>query len=72
MIKKNMCTLDRIIRVFLSLGCLYLGFVDTTIIGEQLLATLVGIFGAFNLLVIAIGVCPVYYMAGISTTSKDD
>ena len=72
MMKKNMCTLDRIIRVFLSLGCLYLGFVDPSIIGDQLLATLIGIFGAFNLLVIAIGVCPVYYMAGISTANKNN
>ena len=71
MINKNMCRLDRVVRVFLSLACLYLGFVDTTIIGEPLLAVLVGIFGAFNLLVIAVGVCPVYYLAGISTTKKE-
>lgn len=71
MIEKNMCLLDRVIRVFVSFACLYLGFVDPSIIGDTLLATLVGIFGAFNLLVIAVGVCPVYYMAGINTAKKE-
>lgn len=70
MAKKNMCTLDRIIRVFLSLACIYVGFVDTTIINEPILAMIIGGFGAFNLAVIAIGICPVYYLAGISTHRK--
>jgi len=71
MATKNMCMLDRVIRVFFSLACLYLGFVDLSIIGDPLLATLVGLFGAFNLLVIAIGICPVYHLAGISTAKKE-
>ena len=69
-INNNMSGLDRIIRVFLSGVCIYIGFVDKSLINDPLLDTLVGVFGVFNLLVIAVGVCPVYYLAGINTAKK--
>ena len=72
MFKQNMSMLDRIIRVFVSLGCIYLGFVNTGLIEDSLLAALIGGFGAFNLLVIAVGVCPVYYLAGINTAKQPE
>ena len=62
-----MSRLDRIIRVFLSGACIYIGFVDKSLINDPLLSALVGGFGAFNLLVIAVGICPVYFLAGINT-----
>ena len=66
-IKNNMSWLDRFIRVFLSGVCIYIGFVDNSLINDPLLSDMVGGFGAFNLLVIAVGICPVYYLAGINT-----
>ena len=69
-ITNNMSALDRIIRVFVSLGCIYLGFIDHSLINDSLLAALIGGFGVFNLLVIAVGVCPVYSLAGINTANK--
>jgi len=67
MVKKNMCALDRAIRVLFSLVCIYFGFIDTSIINEPLLAMIIGGFGIFNFAVIFIGICPVYHLAGIST-----
>ena len=68
--KNNMSGLDRIVRVFLSLACIYFGFVDSSLINDSLLRVLIGGFGIFNLLVIAVGVCPVYFLAGINTARK--
>lgn len=70
--KNNMSALDRVARVFVSMACIYLGFIDNNLIDDTLLAGLVGGFGVFNLLVIAVGVCPVYYLAGINTAKQPD
>ena len=65
-----MSWLDRIIRVFLSLAFIYIGFVDKSLINEPLLSALVGGLGVFNLLVFFVGFCPMYTLAGISTSRK--
>jgi len=69
-IKNNMSWLDRIIRVFLSGICIYIGFVDKSLINDPLLGALVGGFGIFNLLVFMVGFCPAYTLAGINTAKK--
>ena len=69
-IRHNMSWLDRIIRVFLSLVFIYIGFFDKSLINEPLLSALVGVLGIFNLLVFMVGFCPMYTLAGISTARK--
>lgn len=70
---KNCCGLDQFLRTGIGLGLIYIGFVDTTLIGDTIIATFVGIFGVVNVLSGLSGFCPVYTMAGICTrTTKDE
>lgn len=65
--KRNLHTLDRIVRLVIGVGCFYLGFVDLSIIGNAIASTLVGIFGIINLFAGIFAYCPVYGLTGIST-----
>ncbi|MEW5756352.1 MAG: DUF2892 domain-containing protein [Pseudomonadota bacterium] len=67
MFKKNASSMDRIARIVIAAICIYLGFIDSSIIGDQLLAIALGVFGVVNLFVAFSGFCPVYALAGIST-----
>ncbi len=67
MLKKNTSSLDRIARIAIAAICIYLGFIDTSIVGDQLLALALGVFGVINLFVAFSGFCPVYSLAGINT-----
>ena len=65
--KRNLHNVDRLARLLIGLGCLYVGFIDTSIIGYILVSTIVGIFGIVNLFAAAFSYCPVYGLTGIST-----
>lgn len=65
--KRNLHTLDRIVRLVLGLGCIYIGFIDRSIIGNTLAAFLVGLFGVINLFAAFFSYCPIYGLTGIST-----
>ena len=65
--KKNMGTIDRIIRVVLALvvGILYLAGQIT-----GMAAIILGVFAVVFLLTSAVGFCPLYVPLGISTIKK--
>ncbi len=65
--KRNLHNVDRLVRLVIGLGCLYIGFIDTSIIGNEIVSTIVGIFGIVNLFAAAFSYCPVYGLTGIST-----
>jgi hypothetical protein len=71
----NACALDRIIRTFLAIALIYLGFVEPEIVGNRLVAWLLGGIGILNVMVVFIGWCPVYALTGVRTrgngTGKD-
>jgi hypothetical protein len=48
------------------------GFIDTTVIDNRLVATLVGLFGLLNIAAALLRVCPFYNLAGINTNNQDD
>ncbi|MCK5383911.1 MAG: DUF2892 domain-containing protein [Gammaproteobacteria bacterium] len=64
---KNCSMLDQFLRIGTGLGLMYIGFVNTTLIGDPVIATFVGVFGAVNMLAGLSGFCPVYHLAGICT-----
>lgn len=73
--KRNLGNIDRAIRLALSLLLIYVGLVDTDILGDDLVNLGLAAFGIFNLIVITAGICPVYSLAGITThraTSNKD
>ena len=70
--KRNLHTIDRMIRVIFSMVFIYFGFVDSSYISHNVLAMLVGGFGVFNLIVVAVGHCPLYGLVGLSTYKDKD
>lgn len=71
-LKPNMCKFDRGLRLILGAGLIYLGFIDTAIIGNSLACLLVGLFGVANIIFAFMGHCPVYMMANIGTLHQKD
>jgi len=67
---RNIGGIDRAIRTVVTAIMIYYGFIDTALIGQTLISSLVGILGIFNGIVTIIGVCPAYTLAGISTCPK--
>lgn len=70
--RRNLHTIDRVVRFALGVGCTYIGFFDTGIVGNSLAAILVGIFGVINLFAALFSYCPIYGLTGISTYAGDD
>ena len=70
--KRNLHAVDRVVRLVVGLGCVYVGFIDTSMIGNTLASTLVGLFGVINLFAAAFSFCPVYGVTGISTYRCQD
>ncbi len=66
-IKRNLNAIDRSIRTVVALNCIYFGFIDSSFIGDLFLARAIGVFGVINLIAAAIGSCPIYGAAGISS-----
>lgn len=68
--ERNLSRLDQFLRVGVGLILVYIGFIDTTLIGDNYLAILAGVFGIVNVLAGAGGYCPLYKLVGISTCSS--
>jgi len=66
-IERNLNGIDRSIRSIIALGCIYTGFIDPSYIEDLFLAGAIGGFGIINLIAVALGSCPFYIIAGIST-----
>lgn len=66
----NLHDIDRIVRLIVGIGGIYLGFIDTSLISNQMVSVLVGIFGVANMVAFATRRCPVYTIVGFSTASK--
>lgn len=66
----NMHSIDRSVRLIVGLICVYIGFIDISLISSRPLAVAVGLFGAINLWAFATSRCPVYSVARFSTAEK--
>jgi hypothetical protein len=64
---RNLSRLDQVLRIGVGLVLVYMGFIDTSLIGDTYLAVAAGVFGAINVVVGFGGYCPLYRLAGIST-----
>ena len=68
----NMHPIDRFVRLVVGLICVYIGFIDMSLISSRPLAILVGVFGAVNIWAFITSRCPVYAAAGFSTADKSE
>ncbi len=64
---RNVGRLDQVLRIGISLGLLYIGFIDRTLVGDSFSATILGVVGVLNLLVALSRICPLYSLVGIDT-----
>ena len=68
-IKKNVGLADRILRFGAALMMIYFGFIDTTVIADEIAALLLGILGIIFLLTAVFSMCPIYNLIGLNTCS---
>jgi uncharacterized membrane protein (DUF485 family) len=66
-IDQNLATWDRIIRLLIAFSMIGSAVYFADWIGDPVLEGFAIAFGVINLVASAIGFCPVYKMAGIST-----
>ncbi|NOX92049.1 MAG: DUF2892 domain-containing protein [Gammaproteobacteria bacterium] len=69
-IKRNLHNIDIAVRTLIGVALIYIGFVDTSYISNDVVRWLLGIFGIVNLLAATLRSCPVYALADISTYQK--
>ncbi|MBI5463070.1 MAG: DUF2892 domain-containing protein [Gammaproteobacteria bacterium] len=68
----NVGRFDQILRLGIGIAMVWVGFIDSEIIGDSLMANLLGLFGLFNLVAAVLRVCPFYTLADINTNNQDD
>lgn len=66
-LKCNMGRLDQVLRMMIGLVLIYVGFISTSIINDSLINNILGVLGITNIAAAFTRICPVYYMANIST-----
>ena len=69
---KNIGRFDQILRIGLSLGLIYVGFVDEQLIHDSFSSNIIGTIGILNLIVAFIRFCPLYVFTGINTCHQED
>ena len=65
--KINIGRFDQILRIGISAGLIYVGFIDRSIIDDSLSSNIIGSIGVINLIVALIRFCPLYVIADINT-----
>ena len=70
--KRNMNRTDQILRLGIGVASIYVGFFDSSLIAEPVIAICLGIFGIVNIFSVATSHCPIYNMAGISTAAEKE
>ena len=68
---RNMHTIDRYVRLTIGLICIYISFIDTSLITNRIVAGLVVVFGLVNLWAFYTARCPLYAATGINTFCGD-
>jgi len=66
-IPKNIGRIDQILRACISLGMIYYGFFDLSLIQDKFSASIVGVLGSLNMIVALVQFCPLYSAVGINT-----
>lgn len=66
----NIGRVDQLLRLILSITMVYFGFFDLSLIQDEFSATIIGIFGALNLIIALVRCCPLYTVIGITTCGQ--
>jgi hypothetical protein len=68
--ERNLGTLDRVLRSGISGAMIYFGLFSTYLITDHLAGLILGILGALNLVMVVLGICPLYSLIGFSTVPR--
>lgn len=71
-VRRNMGTLDRLIRTITGLAMIYFGFIDQSLIGNVTIAIIVGVFGIISIAFAYIAFCPIYTLGNVSTAGASE
>jgi len=71
-IKRNLHSIDILIRALTGAALVYVGFIDMTYVDNDVVRWLLAAFGIVNLFAAGMRTCPVYALAGISTFPNND
>lgn len=66
-LKRNLNTFDRAVRLLAGAACVYVGFIDGSLVANPIVATAVGLFGIINIFAFTTAYCPIYAATGVST-----
>lgn len=69
---RNIGGIDSIIRTLISIGLIYIGFVNDSIIIDPFSRNIISLIGVLSLIVVTVGICPLYSLAGINTCANKD
>lgn len=70
-INSNLGRIDRVARLLVGVAFIYLGFVNTDLITNEVIRYVMGGFGVINVISSIMGFCPLYSVANIDTRSKE-
>jgi hypothetical protein len=68
-IKQNAGLLDRILRIGFSGFMLYLGFLEHSIVTDEITEIILSLFGGAIFITALVGNCPLYEVIGLNTCS---
>ncbi|MHB8454371.1 MAG: YgaP family membrane protein [Acidiferrobacterales bacterium] len=66
-LRRNVGTLDRILRAGVSILMIYFGFFSHALIDGAVTRTLLGVFGVVHLAVVVTAFCPLYSLVDFNT-----
>jgi len=68
--RRNIGRLDQITRTGISLLLIYIRFIETSILNDELSSMILGVIGCMSLFVALIRICPLYSACGIDTNPQ--
>jgi hypothetical protein len=67
--KRNLGLVDRVLRTGVGLAMMYAGFVNQSLVADDVARLALGVMGIFMIAIALIGWCPMYGVIGFSTCS---
>lgn len=71
-VTRNIGVIDGITRAVITAGLIYMGFISNSIVSDPFSKDIIALISVTSLLIIIIGIYPLYSLAGISTCAKKD
>lgn len=68
--RTNIGRFDQFLRIGISAGLIYIGFINRTLIDDEFSSNIIGTLGVINLVIALIRFCPLYVVAGINTSDS--